>query len=230
MPPNDTVICIPARWAARRLPGKLARDWRGRPVLSWALCAARNAELGEVVLLADDNRLLEIGAAIPGVRCLRSTAPARNGSERIAAALAAGELGSPRRIVNVQGDAVGVTPAAIRTAAGALGTSGLPLATVAVPAVDDAHGRTTVDVRPGPPVHAAAFSRDPRWPFLHVGIYAYDPGILATVAALPPGPQEAAVSLEQLRWLEHGYGVAVAVLDAPAAVADAVDVGRDLRD
>lgn len=227
MPHSDTVICVPARWAARRLPGKLARIWRGRPVLSWAISAAIEADLGEVVLLADDERLLTIGRDL-GVRSELLDAPARNGSERIAAALDAGLLGAPDRVVNVQGDAVGVTTEAIQSAAGLL-RWGLPLATVAVPTDAADHGRTTVQVEAAHPcARAVAFSREPRWPHLHVGVYAYDPAVLRRIAALPPGAEESRVSLEQLRWLEHGHDVAIEVLDAPASVADAVDAATDL--
>jgi 3-deoxy-manno-octulosonate cytidylyltransferase (CMP-KDO synthetase) len=50
-------------------------------------------------------------------------------------------------------------------------------------------------------------------PLLHLGVYAYGCGFLRTYAALPSTPAEQAEKLEQLRALEHGYSIAVAVVD-----------------
>ena len=48
---------------------------------------------------------------------------------------------------------------------------------------------------------------------LHIGIYAYRVRFLKTFAVLPPTPAESAEKLEQLRALENGYSLAVAVVD-----------------
>ena len=53
----------------------------------------------------------------------------------------------------------------------------------------------------------------PIWRFLHLGVYAYRAGFLRTFAGLPPTPLERAEKLEQLRALEHGYRIAVAVVE-----------------
>jgi 3-deoxy-manno-octulosonate cytidylyltransferase (CMP-KDO synthetase) len=228
---SPTVLCIPARWASQRLPGKLARLHRGVPVVVHAVRAAVAADLGPVFVISDDARLLALVQGL-GAAGVLAEAPASNGSERVAAALAAGHLGTPGRIMNVQGDAVGVTPDAIRAAAESLDR--IPeasLGTAAVEAPDGrAHGRTTVAARGG---RATGFSRrelhqDGRL-LLHIGVYAYVPDVLRRIARLPAGPLERAESLEQLRWLEHGETVAVAVVPGGAAVAPAVDVASDLR-
>ena len=45
--------------------------------------------------------------------------------------------------------------------------------------------------------------------YKHVGMYAYRPEVLKEITALPQGRLEKAESLEQLRWLENGYTIAV---------------------
>ena len=48
---------------------------------------------------------------------------------------------------------------------------------------------------------------------MHVGVYAYERRFLAELATLPPTPLEQIEKLEQLRVLEHGHSIAVAVVD-----------------
>ena len=45
----------------------------------------------------------------------------------------------------------------------------------------------------------------------HIGMYAYRGDVLRRIVALPPSAAEQAESLEQLRWLEHGLTIRVAV-------------------
>jgi 3-deoxy-manno-octulosonate cytidylyltransferase (CMP-KDO synthetase) len=65
-------------------------------------------------------------------------------------------------------------------------------------------------------------------PFLrHVGIYAYRREALARWVSLPPSPLEEVERLEQLRALEDGIGIGVAVVDEAAPGVDTVaDVVR----
>ena len=62
----------------------------------------------------------------------------------------------------------------------------------------------------------------------HIGIYAYRAGFLRRFAGLPRTPLEQAESLEQLRALEHGHAIAVALAPEPfpAGVDTAADLAR----
>ena len=55
-------------------------------------------------------------------------------------------------------------------------------------------------------IHSAEF-------YIHVGLYAYRSDTLRDIVALPVSPLEQAESLEQLRWLQAGIPVRVAVTD-----------------
>jgi len=229
----DVPVCIPARWAASRLPGKLlARMPDGRTVLETTVGVALRAGCGPVFVLAADERIEQAAQGL-GVEVRRSVDPARNGSERIAEALRRGWLGSPMppRVLNLQGDAVGASPGLLRAALAALETCPQAgLGTVALPAGSaEVRGRTTV-LRSG--TQAVDFARipldNPEGILLHVGIYAYRSSDLLKVAALPPGPQEIATSLEQLRWLETGRSIGLTVVQACASEAHAIDTSQDL--
>ncbi len=188
---------------------------------------AEGAGLGAVTVLAGDDRILEAARAW-GLRAVAAFGPTRNGSERIAAAIEAGAIPRSEVVLNLQGDAVGATPDVLRAAVAALEADpGAGLATVVVRAADGG-GRTTASIAGG---RALDFSREALLSdgavHRHIGVYAYRVDELLRVAALPPGPRELARSLEQLRWLEHGLPVAVAVLGGPTGLADAVDVETD---
>ena len=201
-------------------------------MLGRATAIAVAADLGPVTILADDDRIEEAARRLPGVSVERSRGRARNGSERIAAAVRSGQLGEPELLLNLQGDAVGAEPWLLRAALEALlADPEAELATVAVEApIDQQDGRTTVAVEGG---RALAFSRralesSPGRTLLHVGVYAYRTGPLLEVSRLDLGPAERAASLEQLRWLENERPVAVAVVDGPPGLAHAIDRPSDL--
>ncbi len=241
-----TAIIIPARLASTRFPAKPLAPLRGpdgvsRPALSytWATGCAAARRLGPstyCVVATDDEKIAHfaIGA---GMEVLMTPTECRNGTERCAAAIDAlhDEFDM---IINLQGDAP-LTPTSFVEAAAQLLSKnlGLSAATVAVaasPAVlqhlqtDAAAGRvggTTVvcDRR----AHALYFSKsiiphvspgtEPASPvLLHLGLYAYRPSALETYASLEPGPLEMQEGLEQLRFIEAGLPVGVAMCDAPA--------------
>lgn len=229
----DVHVCIPARWRAARFPGKLLAAWRGGSVLGATAAIAVAADLGPVSVVVDDDRLAGTAEAVAGVSVVRSGPEPRNGTERLAAALARGALGAPEIVVNLQGDAVGATPDLLRRVVSTLRSSGADLATVAVGLAGPAPvGRTSASARGE---FAADFSRHPlpsgtgHCALVHVGIYAYRAEALLHVAALPRTPREREEGLEQLRWLEHDLPIALAVVDGPSTLAHAVDTPRDLE-
>lgn len=233
---QQIAVCIPARWQARRFPGKLLQPFGAGTVLSHTVGIALQADIGPVWVLAGDARI-EAEAWTTGAQVLRVEGPWRNGSERIAAALRAGDLGEPlpELLLNLQGDAVGVPPAALAAAAAVLHANpSIALATCAVRAgVDEHRGRTTVTAAGG---RAHAFSRAALSPgdehgeglLLHLGLYAYRVPELLRVAAASPTAAEQHEGLEQLRWLEMGFEIGLHVLPGPPAEAHAIDRPADL--
>ena len=61
--------------------------------------------------------------------------------------------------------------------------------------------------------------------YKHIGLYAYRSSVLQLILNLPEAPQELAESLEQLRWLYHGYNIHTAITDIETV---GIDVPEDL--
>jgi 3-deoxy-manno-octulosonate cytidylyltransferase (CMP-KDO synthetase) len=151
-------------------------------------------------------------------------------------------------VVNVQGDEPLMPAAVVRQVAEALAqrtdcaiaTACHPLHDAAeffspnvVKVVTDANGRALYFSRAPIPWSRDAFAADrdrlpPGLPARrHVGLYAYRAGFLRRFPQLPPAPLEQHESLEQLRALAHGFGIAV--IELPEALPPGVDTPEDLE-
>ncbi len=233
---NDVVILIPARLAARRLPGKPLADIAGRPMIAHVLARAQEAKLGPVVVATDSE---EIRAAIDAVggRAVMTSPDHPSGSDRIFEALTRIDPAARiRLVVNVQGDLPTLAPGDIAAALAPLADPAVDIATLAAEIRDPAE-RTNPNVVKvvGSPLsdrrlRALYFTRATapagEGPlYHHIGLYAYRREALARFVALPPSPLERREKLEQLRALEAGMRIDVAIVDS---VPLGVDTPEDL--
>ena len=230
---HDAVIIIPARMASQRFPGKMLAAETGKPLIQHVYEQARHASCAtRIVVATDDRRIAEVIDAIGGETVL--TLPDHpNGTSRLGEA--AEKLGLPDDaiVINVQGDEPEIPPEVIDAAAGALHDH--PVATVASPfhPDQDPADPNVVKVVIRQDGRALYFSRAliphvrngvvARGPLRHVGIYAYRRDFLRRYLTLPPTPLERIEVLEQLRILEHGFDIGVALrethhtgIDTPA--------------
>jgi 3-deoxy-manno-octulosonate cytidylyltransferase (CMP-KDO synthetase) len=220
----DAIILIPARLAASRLPGKPLADIGGKPMIVHVLRRAEAAKIGDVVVATDSEAVI---AAVEksGGRAVMTRAGHASGSDRIFEALEA--LDPERRIatiVNVQGDLPTIEPADIRAALGPLADPAVDIATLAA-IITDASDLTNPNVVKaiGPPAaagrfRATAFTRanaaGPGPHYHHIGLYAYRRAALERFVKLPPSANEQREKLEQLRALDAGMRIGVAVVDS----------------
>jgi 3-deoxy-manno-octulosonate cytidylyltransferase (CMP-KDO synthetase) len=235
---------IPARYASTRLPGKPLLAQTGKPLIRHVVEQVRKARrLDRIVVATDDQRILDAVTGFGAEAVMTSTA-CRTGTDRLAEA--AGKLGLADEdiVVNVQGDEPDIPPECVDGLVELLEASDAPMATLATPLPADQAGNTNkVKVVLDRAGKALYFSRA-KVPhdrdgtgasyLLHLGIYAYRVGFLRLFAALPPTPAEEAEKLEQLRALEHGYRIAVKVVDYHGIGIDtpedyAAFVARQLR-
>jgi 3-deoxy-manno-octulosonate cytidylyltransferase (CMP-KDO synthetase) len=236
---SRTVVLIPARLAATRLPDKPLLPIGGLPMIVHVWRRAVEADLGPVVVACAEQVIADAVRAVGGEAVL--TDPALpSGTDRIHQAL--GRLDPERRyelVVNVQGDLPVLEPAALRRVVEPIRLLGTDMGTLASPTEDEEERanpnvvkavasftdedptlgralyftRATAPTGPGPVWH-------------HIGIYAYTRAALERFATLRPSPLERRERLEQLRALENGMTIGVRLVDT---VPFGVDTPADLE-
>lgn len=246
--PDDFIVAIPARHGSSRLPGKPLRELAGEPLVLHVARRALAAGAREVWVATDDARVVEALAG-SGVRTAMTDPGHASGSDRLAECARIAGWAEDAVVVNLQGDEPFAPAAGIRAAATALVASGAQVATLATPVEDadtlfdpnavklvrDVRGFALYFSRAPIPWHRDAFAGDrsrlpgdaPAGAWLrHIGIYAYRAGFLQRFAAMPPGRLERLEALEQLRILEAGIPIAVAL--TPEPFPPGVDTPEDL--
>jgi len=231
---STAVAIIPARYASTRFPGKMLASETGKPLVQHVYERAAKAQRIECVIVAtDDQRIAEAVMQFGGQAVMTSPDHA-NGSSRIAEVAATLDADV---IVNVQGDEPEIEPAVIDRAVATLAEqTDCVVSTVASPFAEDEDpaNPNVVKVVCDQRNRALYFSRSPI-PFdrdagvgagdrarymKHVGLYAYRRAFLLRYVTLPETPLERAEKLEQLRVLEHGESMAVAVCETTAQGID----------
>jgi 3-deoxy-manno-octulosonate cytidylyltransferase (CMP-KDO synthetase) len=231
---DNVVILIPARFAATRLPGKALADIAGRPMIAHVLDRARAAAVGPVFVATDSQ---EVAAAVEraGGDAVMTRADHASGSDRIFEALrhVGGDAGI---VVNLQGDLPTLDPGDVRAALAPLADAAVDIATIAaeIRAPEERTNPNVVKVvgTPSGPgrLRALYFTRAtaPHGDgplYHHIGLYAYRRAALERFVRLPPSPLERREKLEQLRALEAGMRIDVALV---GSVPLGVDTPADL--
>ena len=239
---GNPLIVIPARMASSRLPGKPLADIAGLPMIVQVMRRAEEAELGRVVVAAAEREIADAVAAAGGEAVLTDP-DLPSGSDRIWQAV--NELdpeGRHRIIINVQGDLPTLDPLLVRVAYEALIRPGADISTLAA-VITDPEERENPNVvkavaafaKAGagetPFARALYFTRATApWGegplYHHIGLYGYRREALSRFVGLPPSQLEAREKLEQLRALEAGMSIEVALVDT---VPLGVDTPADLE-
>ena len=237
--PSRPIIVIPARLAATRLPNKPLADIHGEAMIVHVWRRAMEADIGPVLVAAAENEVVEVVRAAGG-RAVLTDPALPSGSDRVDRALA--EVDPDRRhdaVVNVQGDLPTIDPAAVRAALAPLGEAAVDIATLAAEITRDEE-RTNPNVvkavagfAPGARVARALYFTRCTAPwgdgplYHHIGLYAYRRAALTRFVSMPPGVLERREKLEQLRALEAGMRIDVALVDTvPLGVDTPADLDR----
>lgn len=234
-------IVIPARFGSTRLPGKVLADIHGKPLIAHVYQRAVEAGARSVVVATDNDQVVkvcrELGADV------ELTSPLHHsGTDRVHEVATARCWSDDRVIVNLQGDEPLMPPEVLAACARRLAQD--PEADIST----CAHAISDPDVFANPNVvkvvctelgRALYFSRAPiphvrdaggtvpQQALRHIGVYGYRVGALRRFATMEPGGLESCEALEQLRALERGMQISVAVVDVEPGRG--VDAPEDLE-
>ena len=223
---QPTIVMIPARMRSTRLPDKPLAEMGGVPMIVQVWRRACEADVGPVLVACAEPEIVRAVEAHGGQAALTDP-DLPSGTDRIFQALQ--QIDRERRferIINLQGDLPTLDPAAIRAVLEPIERLGTDLGTLAT-LIDDP------DQRRDPNTVKAVIAFDAQCPRLgrglyfsratvpsgdgpvyhHIGIYAYQRAALERFATLPPSPLEQQERLEQLRALESGMTIGVALVD-----------------
>lgn len=217
------VAVIPARYASRRLPGKVLLQETGRPLVIHVYERVREAgRIDEVWIATDDGRVVEVCESF-GARVLMTSDRHTCGTDRMAEAarLVSGDV-----FINVQGDEPDLPADVLDRLVESLCANREPVATLACPLsaalMDNPDVVKVVQDRQG---RALYFSRAPiPWrrsdseeklrALRHIGSYAFRRETLLQYCEWEQTPLERLEQLEQLRLLEHGIPVRIALVES----------------
>lgn len=236
---------VPARLASTRLPNKPLYPILGRPLIEWVWRRVEAMRVLDHAVVATDSEEVAAVCRALGAPVEMTSREHPSGTDRVAEVARRLEYQRYRYIANVQGDEPLLEESHLRAAIDLVREKGWEVGTCATPLMNE-QARTdpsVVKVARAASGRALYFSRAPipykrdgkpageeleREPFLrHIGIYAYTRDALYDWVALAPSQLERLEMLEQLRPLEAGLRIGVAIVGAADPGVDtAADVLR----
>lgn len=236
-----TLGIIPARFASSRFPGKPLQDIAGKTMIRrvFEQCSLSKS-LDKVVVATDDERILNHVTGFGGHAILTS-GNHQSGTDRCAEA--ALKIPGYDVIINIQGDEPFIDPNQIDLLWEIFNSTDIQISTLIkeIGILNELADYNIPKVIVDKNFFALYFSRtvipfqrsnkQEDWLkhhkyYKHIGIYGYRTATLMEITALPLSSLEKAESLEQLRWIENGYRIKVAVTKTDTI---AVDTPQDIE-
>ncbi|MDR0698904.1 MAG: 3-deoxy-manno-octulosonate cytidylyltransferase [Tannerella sp.] len=232
---------IPSRYASTRFPGKPLVDMDGKTMIQRVYEQVLSTT-DKLYVATDDERIAKAVRNFGGNVILTSERH-NSGTDRCYEAYCiAGEDFDV--VVNIQGDEPFIHPEQIELLKSCFSEPGTQIATLVKPFDKEGDFEQTI-FNPNIPKavlnnrnEALYFSRSivpyirgkeyTEWLsshtfYKHIGLYAYRADILKEITALPQSSLEIAESLEQLRWLQHGYKIKVGITNRETIGIDTPD-------
>lgn len=239
------IVIIPARYQSTRFPGKPLALIGEKPMIEHVYRQASKAA-DEVWVATDDSRISDAVESFGG-KVVMTRSDHNSGTDRLREAaeklLLSREDAADYVIINVQGDEPFIDPAQIELIKSCFKSADDCIATLARPfdaskGIEALCDPNLVKIVFSEDMNAIYFSRSvipfvrgaamEEWLekaifYSHIGVYAYRYETLREITDLERSQLEIAESLEQLRWLQNGYRIKVAVSEHPTIGIDTPD-------
>jgi len=224
------LILIPAHLDSQRVPGKLLREWKGKPLFLHTYDQCIKTGIETVVISNNKEAFFDKNGGCLNTRWdFLSVKDAENGTDRCSKFLLSTKyndiLLNYSMIINVQADEVEINPEHIHALAEFAEKKAAPVSTLYS---DWGNYRSEGDVALIPNMEkneAIWFQRQNdrmKWPrsgFKHLGVYAYSLHFLEQYPSLRKGIIETETNLEQFRVLENGMKIGALQVDSPESIA-----------
>ncbi|MBN8827460.1 MAG: 3-deoxy-manno-octulosonate cytidylyltransferase [Sphingobacteriia bacterium] len=233
---TDTIVIIPSRLAATRLPNKPLLDIAGKPMIVHMWEKAVKASNFEVYVAAGDEDIVKLIES-KGGKAILTDPNLPSGTDRIYEALTKIDPeGKFKYIINLQGDMPNFDSNILNEALQVLKNSNSDIGTLCAEITEEEAKKTSV-VKPvfseikNNFAKALYFSRS-LVPFgsekfyHHLGIYSFTRDALTKFVNLPPSKLELQEKLEQLRALENGMTIGIGITKY---IPISVDTPEDLE-
>lgn len=236
---------IPARYASSRFPGKPLIDLKGKTMIQRVYEGAmKSTRISEVIVATDDQRIYDEVLRFGG-KVMMTDEAHPSGTDRCAQV--AKTVGNVDVVINIQGDEPLVDYRQLEQLIDAFEAPETMIATLGNRSItmEDIDNPNRIKIVVNNKHQALYFSRSPlpnfhhskgnpllNYPYLrHIGLYAYRASALQELTQLVPTDLEKIESLEQLRWLYHGYAIQIVEtnietpnIDVPADVIKVLDL------
>ncbi len=236
---SETLIVIPAREQASRLPRKPLADIAGAPMIVHVWRRAVESKAGRVIVATDSQEICEVIERVGG-EALLTRDDHHCGTDRVFEAVSRLEFSNAiDYVVNLQGDLPTLQPEFVNNCLAPLNDDAVDIATLAAEIVEEGEREDPNVVKVvGSPVGAPGILRAIYFTrstaphgsgplYHHIGIYAYRRAALEKFVVLPPSTLELRERLEQLRAIEAGMRIDVALVDTiPLGVDTPADLER----
>lgn len=235
---------IPARYASTRFPGKPLVMINDKPMIQYVWEGVMGTGLVDhVVVATDDKRIMEAVASFGG-EAIMTSKNHKSGTDRCGEAMTKlkEDINDYDVVINIQGDEPKVAAEHIKLVVETFNDPATQIATLKkkITSLAELNSTNTVKVVCDLKGNAMYFSRQPlpylrgiapemwlrrRHYFKHIGIYAFRRDVLQQIVQLAQTPLEKCESLEQLRWMENGFNIAVRETNKESV---AIDIPEDL--
>ena len=224
-----TLIIIPSRLSATRLPGKPLLKINGISIISHVFKSAKEANIGEVIVAAEDQEIVN-DVKNNGGNAILTSNKHKTGTDRIYEAYQKLNLDNIDFIMNLQGDEPAINSKDIINLNQMMIDHKAEIGTLAAKIKNKSDLRnenivkviTQNSLEDNPFSNAKTFlrkSKDVLNIYHHIGAYCYSSEILKNYVKLAQSKNEIENRLEQLRALDNNIKINVALADkAPIGV------------
>jgi 3-deoxy-manno-octulosonate cytidylyltransferase (CMP-KDO synthetase) len=228
-----TLTIIPSRLSATRLPGKPLLRINDLSIISHVFRRAQEANIGNVVVAAEDQEIVD-DVVKNGGRAILTSKNHKTGTDRIYEALQKLELMDVDLIMNLQGDEPAINIEDIKSLNKKMVSNQSKMGTLAAKIKDikDLNNENIVKVIANKNLNNKEFpkannflrrSKEIANIYHHIGIYCYSAETLKKFVRLNQSKNEIENRLEQLRALDNN-------IDINVALASSSPIGVDTKE